>query len=270
MGTKMLTTIRLKIILNKGRHGILIHKLARVGEETEKFIDCFANDINLSKKDWLADNFKDGSLEYQLSYVGSAPQTTITMGREALKHIIDPSTTSNTLKYGISKKTFLQYARIANSIDADEVIELGTCDDNGEFMMYSLTKERFSAIEREVFQETEQYRGLQGTITAFFKDTGSFHLRELLTGVTVICKFNSSFYNTIWKLLEKRDTLVNVEGWFISKSGKGDYLNIESIVESAEYIEGDIDKFFGCDPNFMGNQTVEEYMAILRERPSTE
>lgn len=37
-------------------------------------------------------------------------------------------------------------------------------------------------------------------------------------------------------------------------------------VEKVDYQEGDLEKFFGCDPDFTGDQTTEEFIDEMRGR----
>lgn len=47
--------------------------------------------------------------------------------------------------------------------------------------------------------------------------------------------------------------------------GNESRLKIEDIRELPSYQEGDIDKFFGCDKDFTGNKTTEQFLDELRE-----
>src|SRR3989442_15964787 len=90
--------LRVKIGLNKGRHGIPIHKLADVAAEAEKFFKMFAADVRLGKGEWIADNFENGSVEFDINYVGEATSAAITTGQKALSHLTDIKTTPDDLR----------------------------------------------------------------------------------------------------------------------------------------------------------------------------
>jgi len=70
--------------------------------------------------------------------------------------------------------------------------------------------------------------------------------------------------------LETKDAVVNVEGWIKRKPGELDHLKIEIIDPSAEYREGDLEKFFGIDPDFTGDMSTEEYLNDLRGETTEE
>ncbi len=47
-------------------------------------------------------------------------------------------------------------------------------------------------------------------------------------------------------------------------SADADKENAERETDKHEYREGDIDAFFGCDPDFTGNLTTEEHLQKIR------
>jgi hypothetical protein len=262
-----MSEIKLRIVLNKGRHGILIHKLARIADEVEKFLLSFSEDLRLDKDEWVADNFKNGSLILTANYVGTAEENQLTKAKQALAIVIDPKTKVSDLNGNLSPKTYAQFARIANPIDADDVIGLGVPNDKGRFTTKKFTKERANLIEREMNQTVEEFASFQGSIMALFKE-GSCWVRDSITGERIVCHFKPHQYTTIWKLLEDRESLADIEGWTIIKNGVIDFVKIEQISQSAEYKEGDIDRFFGCAPSFTGDMTTAEYLSDLRDEES--
>lgn len=259
-----MSQLRVKIELNKGRHGIPLHRLVEVAKEAEKFFEMFADDMHLSKGEWIAENFQNGSLGYDVNFVGEITEPVITTARKALKHITDPQTTPDDLSFGIRKETFLQLAKIASPIEADDLIGIGLYNGQPEPEMRELSKQRSLDIERQIVQTVVQYGGLQGVITALFKGSFILWIVELSTGTRVSCNFPPHMYNKVWELLKARDAIVKVEGWITHKRGEIAHLDILSISEAAEYQEGDLEKFFGCDPHFTGNLNTAEYIDDLR------
>ena len=256
--------IILKIELNKGRRGIVLQKLSKIVEETEKFLESFAEDMNLSKTEWLAEKFDNGSVEWQNLYLGPGEPKQIAFSKKALDDLVSPESTFDSVSsFGVTQKTYLQLAKIAQPLEVDEFIGVGTMNGDG-FRMQELTKKRAIRMELEVSRSIEEYAGFHGTITALFKDNNSCWLKDYLTGNRIVCSFRPSLYSTIWRLLEKRDGLVNVEGWYqINKNESR--LKIEGISELPQYEEGDIEAFFGCDKDFTGDMTTEQYLENIRE-----
>lgn len=263
-----MSNITLKIELNKGRRGIVMQKFARITEEAEKFLESFAADMNLSKTEWLAENFDNGSVEFQLSYAGIVEPSVAVLSNKALNHLTNPETSFDSLDYGLSQQTLIQFAKIAHPLDIDDYIAVGSRNGSDKYHWQKLTKERSMLIEKQANQITERYASFQGTITALFKDNYSCWLKDYLTENRVVCFYKNEHYAQIWRLLEKRDALVNIEGWHTIKhtaNGSESRLKIESIKPLPDYEEGDIDAFFGCDKDFTGNQTTEEYLNEIRK-----
>ena len=138
--------------MNKGRHGIVLHKLAKIAEEAEKFLSFFSEDLKLCKEEWIADSFRNGSVSFTASYVGGAEEAQITRAQHALSRIIDPKIKATELNGSLSNRTYAQFAKIANPIDADDSIGLGVLNEKGRFVTKTLTKERAHSIEREMNQ----------------------------------------------------------------------------------------------------------------------
>ena len=258
-----MSEIILKIELNKGRRGIVMQKLAKIAEEAEKFLESFAEDVNLSKTEWIADKFENGSVDFEVHYAGIAEPSVLAFGKKALAHVINPKTNFESLGFGISQKTFLHFALMAHPLDLDDYIGIGAMNGNGNFHMEKLTKERALLIEQQANRPIEEYAGFQGTITALFKDNNSCWLKDYLTGNRVVCEYKPNIYPVIWRLLERKDALVNVEGWYLVR-GNESRLKIEDIRELPDYQEGDIDKFFGCDKDFTGSKTSEKHLEEIR------
>jgi hypothetical protein len=260
-----MSEIKLKLILNKGRHGIMMNKLARIADEADKFVQSFAEDLKLDKSEWVADSFKNGSVIFTTNYVGTAELNQITKARNALFILIDPKVKASDLNGDLSRKTYAQFAKIASSIDADDSIGIGVYDSvKGKFVTKAFTKERAILIEREMNQTVEEFTGFQGAITALHKERKTCWLKDSISGNRIVCEYKPSQYTTVWKLLEKQDALADVEGWAVYKNGILDTVKIEHISSSAEYEKGDIDKFFGCSPTFTGGVSTIEYIDGIR------
>lgn len=261
-----MSDIKLRIILNKGRRGILMQRLSKIAEEAEKFLESFSIDLDLDKSKWIADSFKNGSLSFTANYVGNAEPIQAKRASKALARIVDPNVKPAELNGDLSNHTYVQFAKIASAIGADDFIGLGVPNDKGKFTVKKFTKERANDIEREMSQVSEEFVGIQGTITALFKE-GTCWLKDYLSGERFVCHYRQSQYRDIWRLLEDRERLADIEGWAITKDGRTE-IKIESIHSSVEYHEGDIDKFFGSAPSFTGGKSTTEYLDSIRDEES--
>ncbi|MBA2735649.1 MAG: hypothetical protein H0U50_02565 [Pyrinomonadaceae bacterium] len=259
---------RIKLELNKGRHGIPLQRLANIAKEAEKFLEMFSQDVKLEKNGWIADNFENGSLMYDVNYVGESEPHNIAVAHKAFEQITDIKTTPDELDFGIRKETFWQFAQIANHIEADDYIGIGLYKGEDVPEIKELSKERSLEIERQIAQRVVEFGGIQGEITALIKGSNHLWINDFATNNRVVCTFKGEMYSQVWQLLKSQDTVVNVEGWITKDNGKVIDFVIEKISSAVVYQEGDLEKLFGCDPNFTGELSTEEYVAKLRDEES--
>jgi hypothetical protein len=57
---------RIRLQLRKGMHGISLSQLADVARETTKFLISLSVDIGDADSGWVADNFENGSLMFDV------------------------------------------------------------------------------------------------------------------------------------------------------------------------------------------------------------
>ncbi|MBS1810224.1 MAG: hypothetical protein JST84_18830 [Acidobacteria bacterium] len=263
-----MSQLKLKIVLNKGREGIQLGKLAKLADEIQKFLELFSNDLRLVEGEWIADDFHNGSVAFAPTYIGKADESLILTGQKALDHITNPKTVADSLRFGLTQNTFLQYAKIALPLTEDDFVTIGVYNGKPRPKIRRLSKQRALEIERQIVQTVRQYGGFQGKITALFKSSNLIWVVDSLTGQKISCHFTPDRYGHIVQLLQARDAIVNVEGWLKIINGQVEYLDIQTIRESPELRPDDLDKFFGCDPSFTGNLSTEEYLDFLPEEPS--
>jgi hypothetical protein len=258
--------LRIKIKLNKGGRGILLQHLADVAKEAQKFLEQFGSDVHLEEGQWVAENFKNGSLSFDLiNPLENTPEPVIHQAYEALKHITDVKTNPDNLGFGLRQSTLFQYAKMAIPLDADEAVELGLYNGSKRPKVRKLTKLRAVTIQKQIVRPLRHYGAIQGKITAFFSGSCGLWVHDLLANQRVVCNFQQDQYDKIAKLLRDRDAIVQVEGWFTTNQlGEQTAMVIETIDKCPEYREGDLEKFFGSDPDFTGGLTTEEYIDKIR------
>jgi hypothetical protein len=259
-----MSELKIKLEINKGRKGVPLKRLIKVADETRKFLEMLGKDIGLGEGEWIAERFKNGSAVYDNTFIGETTTAKLHLAQQALEHVTDPRRTPDDLAFGIRRDTFFQFGRMAASLPSDDVLFIGLYGKKKRPQRRILTKERFLEIERAVVERTRHYGGLQGVITALFKGTNTIWVRDLSTGDKFVCSFRTDQYDRVWELFGPRDAVVNVEGWITHKPGEDSHLEIETITPSAEYQEGDLEKFFGIDPDFTGDASTEEYLDDLR------
>lgn len=261
--------VLLKIVLNKGRQGIPLRKLAKYAKEIDKFLEMLSDDLHIEKPEWISEQFRNGSLGFNNRLRSNIPDEQSLVAQKALEQVTNNKTTLDRLDYGIRPQTFGQFARIVAPGDIDESVDIGVLTDKGTISRRILTKRRAENIEKQVKRKINKYCGYRGTISAFFPGSSKIHLSEKHTGKTINCIFKNDLYDKIIRVLHKQNALVNVEGWLRQDiSEDSAYLHIDHLSELPEYKEGTIEKLFGCDPDFTGNLSTVEYLDKIRGRES--
>lgn len=257
--------LKIKVELEKGRVGVHLDLLAKVATEARKFLDMFARDVDLGDGDWIANRFTNNSVAYDANFIGETGSMEIAVAQNALRHITDPDRTPDDLGFGISRETFFQMGKMASHLPVNEVMFIGLYDrDENTPEMRPLTRARFEEIERLIVERTSHYGGVQGHIIALFKSVNTIWLHDISTRSKVVCKFEAEKYNDVWELLKQKDAIVSVEGWITDRPGRESHLKIASIRAANEYQEGDLEKFFGLDPEITGELSTSEYLDLIR------
>jgi hypothetical protein len=258
--------LKFKVALNKGRDGINLGKFAAIAEKIQKFLDSFSSDIKLEEGKWIAENFRDGCVSFTNYHVGRSDEESIKKGQEALDQLTNTKTTASQLSYGLTTKTFYNYAQIASPLEEDDFITIGIYEkDKPRVKTRKLSKQRAIAIEKQIVHSFKHYGGMRGRVSALFQKSNKIHVTDSLTGKDVTCIFPDDKYNEIIRALQSRIAIVNVEGWMKVTNGEIEYLDIEKFRVLPRLKEGDLDAFFGCDPEFTGKQSTEQYLEQLHD-----
>ncbi len=108
--------LRVRMEMNQGGMGVPLQKLAGVAGEAHRFFNMLCEDIRIdtSKGQWLALEFDETSLSFTVEFVGPLNPVQVREFYEAFSG-------STPLR----KATIGQFARIADSIDEDEMIGFG-------------------------------------------------------------------------------------------------------------------------------------------------
>jgi hypothetical protein len=131
--------------LNRGGVGVPLHKLASVVDEAQKFFRMLGEDVHIGKDSgvWLGCDFDNKSLNFTAEYVGPIQPAQIREFYAAFDGV--------TL---LRRATIAQFARIADSIEEDELIGFGLYQDDQE----TEPSEWRSLSKREALRITEEIR----------------------------------------------------------------------------------------------------------------
>lgn len=268
--------LRLRIELNKGGLGISMDKLAHITEETAAFLRLLVRDVvRDAQGKWIARDFENNSVDFTAEFVGEITPDQIQACNHALAYTMGEDLDYEYLDNIVSRRTLLQYAKIAKPIDQDEVVHFRLYS-NGNIDRaphYILSKQRSIEIEQRLqLSDRIQYQGsIQGVITALFKDTSTIakphcRVRELYSDELIPCYFSYNLYDKVIEALQSKDAVVHIAGWVLASRTDRKPIEIQvKRIESAEkYLEGDLEKFIGCAPHATGDLTTEQFLNMIR------
>jgi hypothetical protein len=85
--SKTMATLRIKLVLNEGRIGIPLEKLAGIATDTKEFLAMLATDLDLPGEEWIAVNFENGSVIFDCERIALDVES-CARGRRGLRAIL--------------------------------------------------------------------------------------------------------------------------------------------------------------------------------------
>jgi len=118
-----MSRLRVRIELNRGGVGVPLDKLASVVQQAQAFFRMLGDDVHIDQRqgEWLGFDFDHESLNFTAEFVGP-----VTADQVAEFHSAFDGTTP------LRRDTIVQFARIADAIEEDEVIGFGLYLNQGD------------------------------------------------------------------------------------------------------------------------------------------
>ena len=265
-----MATLKVKFVLNKGRRGAPLGKLGMISDQAEAFLVQLAKecDVRARPGEWLAVDFKNGSLEYNAEYQGDIPPGVAQIFANKLEFLADYDPEAIGLNGTVSERTALEYAKIGQLIDPDEVIGIGIYSGRGgKPKMRQISYNKSAAIKRELESSIATHGAVQGIVHSWQKEarSPSFFIRELSTNNLVRVFYKPQFYRSVVEAVQERNTVVIASGHMlldrISKSTiemRLDRIEPVSILSASEFEE-----FVGSAPEYEIDLSEESYIGDL-------
>ncbi len=258
--------IKVRFAINKGRHGAPMAKLGKISEQAEKFLRALAADCDIETRpgEWLAANFKNGSVEYDAEFQDDVDTGAVQLFARYLEGLADFDPDSEDLNFGVRPATILEYARIGTLIDPDEVIGLGIYKAKGGKPKWrSITYNATAALRRHVETPIPSYGSAQGILHAWYKEARepNFQLRELSTDVLIKILYPPTLYSSVADAVKERTTILMVSGdmLFDRATRQAVELRAEQIRKVRMLSSSEFEEFFGSAPLFESDDALETY-----------
>lgn len=209
--------VKVRLVLNEGRHGAPLTKLGKIAEQLERFLRALAADsqINTRPGEWVAANFTNSSVAYDAEYLGDVGGGEAQIFTRGLEFLADYDPDGEGLNGMVSEATALEYSRIGSLIDPDEHIRLGIYPARGGAVKWrQISYSRMASIRRQMEAPLATHGALQGILYAWFKEarTPSFQIRELATDALVRVHYPTHLYADVAKAVQERTTMLLVSG----------------------------------------------------------
>jgi hypothetical protein len=267
--------LRVRVLLNKGRQGISLHKLPKMLTDIQQFLDMLSEDVEIgTNKDWFGFEFSNSSLGYVAVKNDPVEDHQAKTFNETFKAISERRPTDR-----VRRSTSAQYARIADPIDPDETVNFGLEEvpsgqpetQQPEVQWLELTKEQAFLIAREAQAKVGAFGAIQGVLHSLYLGAHPphFHLRELSSGDLVDCFYDrEKHYGEIVSALKKENAVLHVYGYTVTDlpNRRIEQMRITRIEVAEVLSPDDFDKFFGCAPGITGELDLQEFIKRSRGR----
>ncbi len=265
--------IRIRVELNKGRTGAPLDKLGDVARQFERFLRALAADLQLEVKkgEWLAVNFKNGSVSWDAAFQGDVTEAAFRNFNHAVEFITDFDPDSDGTNGIVSDATLLEYGRIGQFLDPDEVVGVGIYGATGVApeKWKRIDYRNAARIRQTIEAPVPSYGSIQGIVHALFKEAADpfFQLREFSSDTLVKCFYSDGQYREIATLLKDRRAVVHVLGHM--KLGRAtrtiEEIRVERIDVAKALTEDEFDRFFGSAPTLTGDLSTTKFLETVRD-----
>jgi hypothetical protein len=266
-----MSKLRIRIELNKGRVGMPFGKLARVCQETTKFLHMLSEDLDLPESDaWLAEEFENASVDFDLRYAFDLGAVKAEAARQAFGMIFGETSEELAVAIRIRPETRRQFRRATRALDPGETMRFGVYSDGERRPHRWYDVQRSDAVEvTENLVDRGVYGEIQGVVNAFFKEHQPpyIRMRELSTGNMVKCFFRPDQYQGAVELLEDKDAVVFIEGWLREDATNGAVkeIRVEDFTPAVDFDAAQFETMFGSVPTYTDGLSSDEFVEQQRD-----
>jgi hypothetical protein len=262
---------RMRIHLEQGQKGIRLASLASLAGETQKFLRMVGEDVGVEglQSDWIATDFKNGSLSFNVESMGTADEDQVVRFRHAVSNISSYEPQRQRQPAGIRSETIVQFAKIPTVVDAGESLRLGMYSNGTPTPEWvPLTKQHAVGVI-EYFEDRTEYQGMvHGIVHSLYKEAEPpyFDVRDISTGQLVKCLFSPELYRQVVAMLTQKDAVVMVAGTIRARRSdrRIDEITVEKMEAAPSLSAEQFEQFFGCAPNLTGGKSTTRYIGRLR------
>lgn len=255
-----------------GRRGLPLTTLASLADEAQKLVRTVGKDASLGDGYWLASNFVEGSLGFDVEFIGEADDEQVRHYNQAMAATVSyrPNGHGAVAPRGVSTDAIVQYAKVAEAIDIGQKLKVAVYEQPEAPTWFELTKQE-SVRLLETLQTHVDYHGMvQGIIHSLYKESHPphFDLRELSTERLVRCYYTQGQYPRVVKALKARDAVVLVSGQIrasrVTRRIEG--LQVDRVDVAPRLTREEATRLVGVAPDMTGSLTTSAFIDRQRRR----
>jgi len=255
--------------MNKGRPGVELEKLAAIAKDTAKFLISLSVDMGLPEAEWLADNFKNGSVCFEIQSKRDI-RPPAGMWNDALHSVMANDYSNEDLNVRIRPETRIRFFEIARVLPEGDFVSFGIVrngsDENVEW--HRLDQGIANRIVEANEPKIKNHGEIQGIVHAFYKEskTPKLVVRELASRNLVDCYFNESLYEQVVALLKDKEGVIFVEGTVTeTETGEISEMHVSDFTPAPEFDETWFEGAIGRFPYALtGNKDAAEALDEFR------
>ena len=263
--------VKVRIELNKGRKGAPLEKLGDVSRQFDRFLRSLALDLKLDIKrdEWLAVNFKNGSISWDVALQTDVSEAQVGHFNQCLEFITDFDPDSESTNGLVSDATLLQFGKLGEHIDADEVIGIGVYSGvRSRLKWRRIEYRRASRIRRAIEEPILAYGSVQGVLASVVLAAKRPHfcVHELSTDREVKCYYDNSLYDEVIEALSQRNAIIHATGDLrLERASRAiGEMDVERIDKVVSLSNAEFQSFFGMAPTLTGDLSTQEYISEYR------
>jgi len=245
---EIMAHLKLKIELNKGKHGISLDKLEKVVQEMRRFLDSLGDDIELAEpKAWIGADFTNGSMGFASEYPFEVGPTKLVQFNETIIELA-----RSDFPQSIQRSTANKFFQLAEILESEETAEIAVFDETNRPVSLQISQNTAVLARRiRVFPFRESLGSVQGKIHSLYKESKPhpyFTLRELSTSNLIRCQYEADVYPEIIRALSAIDQVIHVRGNIITDTRERsiDHVKVREIKLAEPFGYEDVERFFGA------------------------
>jgi hypothetical protein len=265
--------IKIPIKLNRAGNLISTDRLQSTLYSVPEYLKSYGSDIGIGESErWYVGNAHQKNVKDAISFdlisSGDYSQVDVSTFIEGLSWPEREQSYAESIH--ISDRTIAAFLKVAKNLGDEDKIKIRSAESQqGKSKWTVIDKILVAKIAKRQFKYIEFYGDVQGRVKGFGSEgnKNQLKIRELLFNSIVECEFDNGLYESVIKILQKRNAMVRAYGLCTATRHDARIvrMHIEKIEASPAYFDGDIQRFKGCCPELQVDVSGDNVPEWLRD-----